>query len=198
MVHFPGFAHTRLCVHRAVLEVHSSGSPHSEIPGSKPACGSPRLIAACHVFHRLLLPRHPPCALSSLIIKFTRTHQSSRLLCYCASQSHVALISAHKLLLLFALCIPIYSVVKHRPQDPADLAAFTSVPCGTFELCLFRKVSRSRRPLLPNLQYLICIVQVRYSTSFRRFKVGGADRDRTDDPLLAKQVLSQLSYSPRL
>jgi hypothetical protein len=27
---------------------------------------------------------------------------------------------------------------------------------------------------------------------------GGADRDRTGDPLLAKQVLSQLSYSPRL
>ena len=27
---------------------------------------------------------------------------------------------------------------------------------------------------------------------------GGADRDRTDDPLLAKQVLSQLSYSPSL
>ena len=25
---------------------------------------------------------------------------------------------------------------------------------------------------------------------------GGADRNRTDDPLLAKQVLSQLSYSP--
>jgi hypothetical protein len=27
-------------------------------------------------------------------------------------------------------------------------------------------------------------------------KSGGADRDRTGDPLLAKQVLSQLSYSP--
>ena len=27
---------------------------------------------------------------------------------------------------------------------------------------------------------------------------GGADRVRTDDPLLAKQVLSQLSYSPVL
>jgi hypothetical protein len=26
---------------------------------------------------------------------------------------------------------------------------------------------------------------------------GGADRDRTGDPLLAKQVLSQLSYSPQ-
>ena len=27
-------------------------------------------------------------------------------------------------------------------------------------------------------------------------RAGGADRDRTGDPLLAKQVLSQLSYSP--
>src|SRR5580704_5419563 len=37
-----------------------------------PACGSPGLIAACHVLHRLLLPRHPPCALSSLTTKFTQ------------------------------------------------------------------------------------------------------------------------------
>ena len=29
-------------------------------------------------------------------------------------------------------------------------------------------------------------------------ETGGADRDRTGDPLLAKQVLSQLSYSPSL
>src|SRR6266850_4710614 len=42
------------------------GFPHSDIPGSKPVCGSPRLIAAYHVLHRLLVPRHPPCALSSL------------------------------------------------------------------------------------------------------------------------------------
>ena len=27
-------------------------------------------------------------------------------------------------------------------------------------------------------------------------RLGGAERDRTVDPLLAKQVLSQLSYSP--
>ena len=27
---------------------------------------------------------------------------------------------------------------------------------------------------------------------------GGGERDRTDDPLLAKQVLSQLSYTPRV
>ena len=29
-------------------------------------------------------------------------------------------------------------------------------------------------------------------------RFGGAERDRTADPLLAKQVLSQLSYSPTL
>ena len=71
MVHFPGFARARLWIHRAVVRFYRTGFPHSEIPGSKPACGSPRLIAACHVLHRLLLPRHPPCALSSLTIKFT-------------------------------------------------------------------------------------------------------------------------------
>jgi hypothetical protein len=40
--------------------------PHSDIPGSVPACGYPRLIAACHVLHRLSAPRHPPCTLCSL------------------------------------------------------------------------------------------------------------------------------------
>ena len=30
------------------------------------------------------------------------------------------------------------------------------------------------------------------------YEYGGAERDRTADPLLAKQVLSQLSYSPTL
>ena len=29
------------------------GLPHSEIFGSKPLCGYPKLIAACHVLHRL-------------------------------------------------------------------------------------------------------------------------------------------------
>ena len=66
MVHFPGLAHTRLCIQRAVTRVHLAGFPHSEILGSKPVCGSPRLIAAYRVLHRLSAPRHPPCTLSSL------------------------------------------------------------------------------------------------------------------------------------
>ena len=40
--------------------------PHSEISGSMDICSSPKLFAAYHVFHRLLVPRHPPCALSSI------------------------------------------------------------------------------------------------------------------------------------
>src|SRR5271168_945693 len=79
MVHFPGFARARLWIHYAVRRVHLRGFPHSEISGSMPACGSPGLIAACHVLHRLLLPRHPPCALSSLTTKFTQ-HTQEKLL----------------------------------------------------------------------------------------------------------------------
>src|SRR5580700_10337617 len=80
MVHFPGFARTRLCIYRAVIRFCRIGFPHSEIPGSMPTCGSPRLIAACHVLHRLLLPRHPPCALSSLTTKFTQLTSTLRLI----------------------------------------------------------------------------------------------------------------------
>ena len=42
------------------------GLPHSEIHGLTDICSSPWLIAACHVLLRLLMPRHSPCALSSL------------------------------------------------------------------------------------------------------------------------------------
>lgn len=43
--------------------------PRSEIPGSKRVCRSPGLIAAYHVLHRLLMPRHPSCALACLTKK---------------------------------------------------------------------------------------------------------------------------------
>ena len=43
-----------------------AGFPHSEISGSMLICSSPKLIAAYHVFHRLPVPRHSPCALVRL------------------------------------------------------------------------------------------------------------------------------------
>ena len=39
--------------------------PHSGISGSTPADGSPKLFAAFHALHRLVTPRHPPCAFPS-------------------------------------------------------------------------------------------------------------------------------------
>jgi hypothetical protein len=57
---------------RGSSDLTRKGLPHSEIPGSKPVCGSPRLIAACHVLHRFSAPRHPPSTLSSLTIKYLR------------------------------------------------------------------------------------------------------------------------------
>ncbi len=87
MVHFPEFAHARLCIQRDVLRFCRSGFPHSEISGSTPVCGFPKLIAACHVLHRLILPRHPPCALSSLTIELTLAQQSDLHLRYRAESS---------------------------------------------------------------------------------------------------------------
>ena len=49
-----------------IHEVFSCGFPHSDICGSRDICSSPQLFAAYHVFRRLLVPRHPPCALSCL------------------------------------------------------------------------------------------------------------------------------------
>src|ERR1700683_758009 len=88
MFQFPGFALILLCIQRIspsfrtrktenriqsshlysvlCLPYSGSGFPHSEIPGSKPVRGSPRLIAAYHVLHRLSAPRHPPDTLLAL------------------------------------------------------------------------------------------------------------------------------------
>ena len=49
-----------------MIRVLRTGFPHSDICGSKIICISPQLFAAYHVFLRLLVPRHPPCALIRL------------------------------------------------------------------------------------------------------------------------------------
>ncbi len=50
---------------KRMLRVRRNEFPHSDIPGSKPVHGSPRLIAVSHVLRRHLAPRHSPKALSS-------------------------------------------------------------------------------------------------------------------------------------
>ena len=69
----------KLCIGLRILEVCSSGFPHSEISGSKDICSSPKLFAAYHVFHRLLVPRHPPYALSSMTNLLSSTGMNEKL-----------------------------------------------------------------------------------------------------------------------
>ena len=45
--------------------------PHSDISGSMDICSSPKLFAAYHVLHRLLVPRYSPYALCSLTSDFS-------------------------------------------------------------------------------------------------------------------------------
>ncbi len=65
----------RVCLHISYefrygyCSITSSGFPHSEISGSKLAYSSPKHIGVRPVLHRLLVPRHPPCALSNLTVK---------------------------------------------------------------------------------------------------------------------------------
>ena len=57
--------HVYLWIQYTLTEGFSAGFPHSEICGSQCICHSPQRFAAYHVFLRLSVPRHPPCALIS-------------------------------------------------------------------------------------------------------------------------------------
>ena len=79
MFQFPGFASPKPILFSLVIPLPfnpasdcsetrlngEGGFPHSEICGSKVAHTLPQLIAACHVLHRLCMPRHPRIALTS-------------------------------------------------------------------------------------------------------------------------------------
>ena len=69
MFQFPGFASPTYGFSGRYRR--SGGLPHSEIHGSRPARGSPWLIATCCVLHRLSVPRHPPDALQTLDLNST-------------------------------------------------------------------------------------------------------------------------------
>ena len=65
-VSVPRVPPVKLCIHLTVLRLYLSGFPHSDICGSMDICSSPQLFAAYHVFRRLSVPGHPPCALFCL------------------------------------------------------------------------------------------------------------------------------------
>ncbi len=150
-----------------------AGLPHSDISGSKRACRSPKLFAACCVLHRLSVPRHPPSTLSNLTIK-----------CLDLIRSAVSM-SCETPIVHFSFLQPVFNcqrtlVIAKISAERNRSIVFTADPGG---LCLCGGLETTEEEL----------------PSFHLNRgVGGADRDRTDDPLLAKQVLSQLSYSPTI
>ena len=66
MFQFRAFPSYTYLIQYMMTEYCSAVFPHSEISGLSRMCRSPKLIAACHVLLRLLMPRHSPCALISL------------------------------------------------------------------------------------------------------------------------------------
>ena len=78
MFHFPWYSSSGAIEFIPGCHVSPHGGlPHSEIPGSKPVDGSPGLIAAFRVLHRLVMPRHPSCAR----IRLAGRNPASRLRC---------------------------------------------------------------------------------------------------------------------
>ncbi len=141
--------------------------PHSDIPGSKSACDSPRLFAACHVLHRLLVPRHPPHALTSLAKKF-------------APDRHIRCITKPD------PCDKKGSINAQQKicwtiQFSKNRLASASISSGSTSSAWSAIPAVTRRPL---------------ATHFWMIRVlpnGGEYRARTGDLRLAKPALSQLS-----
>ena len=220
MFQFPGFASPAYGFSgRSPLP---GGLPHSDIHGSTPARGSPWLFAACHVLHRLLVPRHPPNAL--LALENEPTPRGTGL----AHHAQEPSTRISRQLLRFQSTEPIAPSVPPRNTAAPNSAATLLAPerpqrPGRPHAQTMRRTCRSdMRPLAARPethQNLInpdkdhgtrtrapkpgpfCVHSLqpsclRSKSPSPRHQPGGDDRIRTDDPLLAKQVLSHLSYAP--
>ena len=80
------------------------GFPHSDTCGSTLICSSPQLFAAYRVLLRLPMPRHSPCALSSL--NFMSSANLFRLKCSCDSLVTVLIFrSSTRYVVVVTLCV---------------------------------------------------------------------------------------------
>ena len=79
MFHFPWFAPSALFIQAEVTRLFAApGFPIRTSPAQRSVGNSPELFAATHVLHRLLAPRHPPHALSSLLASISLWPASRR------------------------------------------------------------------------------------------------------------------------
>ncbi len=117
---FPTYTYLIQCT---LTEYCSAGFPHSEIHGSMRMCRSPWLIAACRVLHRLLMPRHSPCALFCLICSIN----CSCSLNYAGSQRIFQNCSV-------TLKVPLFCRIVSDAFALCCLASFSSTHCSVFKV----------------------------------------------------------------
>ena len=158
------------------------GFPHSEIHGSKLVRSSPWLIAAYHVLHRLLPPRHPPDALKTL----DRSHYQ----CPPLTPSFPRQEEGGRTLMERPACF----VLRGSVRKAADKSATAAGDIRGDMLAHSRRTGRN--PFIHDVKDHAPENRSMNSALQDRAGAGGARRDRTDDLLLAKQALSQLSYGP--
>ena len=110
----------QLWIHCRIRDSSSRGFPHSDICGSKLICSSPQLFAAYRVLLRLLMPRHPSCALSSLTyLTITSSLSNFKLLWQPLTDLQNCLsVPTH-----FTLCFP---------EKPSNLICLKSFPICCF------------------------------------------------------------------
>ena len=118
-----------------------AGLPHSEIPGSTRVNRSPRLIAACHVLHRLPMPRHPPLALNSLSINHEYLKELDSSTCIEEENSTTVTFRSYQGL-SYRAAAGQNDQCTNKPQDPKDFVLLYYLIIK--EQCLVKN-SNSRR-----------------------------------------------------
>ena len=191
----------------------AGGLPHSEIPGSPIARISPGLFAACHVLHRLSVPRHPPDALLFALDHRIASpamphHRRAQGQAPCRSPQQRRAAASMKTLLSdkpgasFARAAPAGEASLRRKGPsaagtrPVRLGHITTLssPFNQHPAAVARGAVAQSSPSVAAGTTRSC----RWCLSVPQpgFAGGGGERIRTDDLLLAKQALSQLSYTP--
>ena len=147
-------------------------------------CNSPQLIAAYHVLHRLLEPRHPPCALNCFK-KIRNKNLSFLLLLFGHYLINVQILDTHSN--NFSQYVKELIPINRNWQmcwTWTNRFAWTNHIIKNKELhfiCWWR-ISESNR--WPSRQRSGCIYSIELTTHFC-----GGYRSRTDDPLRARQML---------
>ena len=176
------------------------GLSHSEIVGSKLAHSSPTLIAACHVLHRLYMPRHSPDALTSRLRVHTTNDNTGHRNCLLRhSASAAKAIDVDNYAQPDNKLLSCNNIDRIDPKiEPGSDTATASIK-KTHSQCQREDSLPIKAPHITarGLQTAFFIPGVTRAIldriPYRTQENGGAYRDRTDDLMLAKQPLSQLS-----